>query len=168
MKALLITAFCFIFASAAFAQVPAVENPVAVEQIFLAKDNGEGKAGEEAENFLTTDVPIFCVVQLTSSQPVTVKMNFVAVKVDGVKAETKVVTVSYKTNGKQDRVNFTGKPEKTWTAGSYRIDVFLDDKLATTRAFEIRKSSVAIPNSLPASGFVETKPKPKRRVPKKN
>ena len=61
----------------------------ACEEIYLAKDNGEGKAGEAETSFLTTDIPIFCVVQLDSLKPATVKMNFIAVKVAGVKARNK-------------------------------------------------------------------------------
>lgn len=146
---------------------PAVVRPVAVEEIYLAKDDGKGKAGDIAESFQTNDIPIYCIVQLDSMNPATVKMNFVAVAVKGVKAETKVVTVSYKTNGKQNRVSFTGKPDGVWTAGSYRIDIFLDDKLAQSKTFEI-KEATALPAA--ANAFQPSKPakpKPVKR-PRKN
>jgi hypothetical protein len=167
MKIILVTTLCFLFAFSAFAQgvengkTPAPET-VAVEQLFLAKDDGEGKAGDEAEEFLTTDIPIYCVVQLNSSKPAVVKMNFVAVNVQGVKAETKVISVSYKTNGKQNRVSFTGKPEGAWTAGSYRIDIYIDDKLATGKSFEIKRSPSEMKKTVAAvENFVPPKPKPK-------
>lgn len=115
------------------------QKSVGVEQIYLAKDDGEGNAGDEATVFTTKDVPIYCVVQLTSTKPATVKMNFIAVKVQGVKSETKVVTVSFKTNGKQNRVSFTGSPDGDWVAGSYRVDIFLDGKLVGSRELEIQK-----------------------------
>jgi len=135
---------------------------VAVEQMYLAKGNGEGKAGEAAESFLTTDIPIYCVVDLTSTKPAIVKMNLVAVSVSGVKAESKVITVTYKTNGKQNRVNFTGKPEGVWAAGNYRIDIFIDGKLATGQSFEIKKSPSEIQKTVTQTeSFVEPKPKPK-------
>jgi hypothetical protein len=168
MKVILISALCLIFACGAFAQdadtTPQPET-VTVEQIFLAKDNGEGKAGDEAESFLTTDIPIYCVIQLNSIKPVTVKMNFVAVSVEGVKAETRVITVSYKTNGRQNRVSFTGKPDKIWTAGSYRIDIFIDDKLATGKTFEITKSPFEPKTTVTKTqNFVSPKPKPKSKI----
>jgi hypothetical protein len=126
VKIPLIITLCLLLAFNVFAQVEDDKTPepetVGVEQIYLAKDNGEGKAGDETESFLTTDIPIFCVVQLNSTKPAAVRMNLVAVNVRGVKAESKVITVTYKTNGKQDRVNFKGKPDGTWTAGSYRHD----------------------------------------------
>ena len=170
MKIILVLAFCLSFALGASAQKPESTPPpetVTVEQMFLAKDNGEGKAGDEAESFLTTDVPIYCVIQLNSTTPVTVKMNFVAVNVPGVKAETRVITVAYKTNGRQNRVSFTGKPDKLWTAGSYRIDIFIDEKLATGKAFEITKSPLEAKTTVTETqNFVAPKPKPKTKIVK--
>jgi len=157
--------FCVLFAFNAFAQDGEDEKNVepqivGVEEIYLAKDNGEGKAGDVAESFLTTDIPIYCVVQLNSSKPATVRMNFVAVSVQGVKAETKVISVNYKTNGKQNRVSFTGKPDGVWTAGSYRIDIYIDDKLAVGKSFEIKKSPGEIQKSVTqVKSFVPPKPK---------
>jgi hypothetical protein len=114
-----------------------------VNELYLAKDDGNGKAGEPAASFMTTDIPIFCVVKLGLSQPTEVKMNFVAVSVKGVKPETTVITTAYKTKDEQNRVNFKGKPDKVWIAGTYRIDIFLDGKLATAQEFEIQKTTAA-------------------------
>ncbi|MEP6902281.1 MAG: hypothetical protein ABJA66_11055 [Actinomycetota bacterium] len=164
MKIIFISLLCLFFAFSAFAQDEKIQElqTVGVEEIYLAKDNGEGKAGEVAENFLTTDIPIYCVVMLDSSKPATVKMNFVAVDVKGVKAETKVLSVSYKTNGKQNRVNFTGKPEGVWTAGNYRIDIFIEGKLAVGKSFEIKKSLTEVQKTpTQVESFVPPKPKPK-------
>lgn len=154
-----------------FAQIEqktAVVRPVGIEEIYLAKDDGSGKAGDVAESFTTTDIPIYCVVQLDSMNPTTVKMNFVAVEVPGVKPETKVVSVSYKTNGAQNRVSFTGKPDGVWVAGNYRIDVFLDDKLAQSKNFEITKPAglPAAANSFQPVKAAPAKPRPRR--PRKN
>jgi len=166
----LIITLCLLFAFSALAQ-DEVEIPksqmVGVEDVFLAKDNGEGKAGDLADSFLTTDIPIYCVVSLNSTKPATVKMNLVAVNVKGVKAESRVISVSYKTNGKQNRVDFTGKPVGAWTAGSYRIDIYIDDKLAIGKSFEIKKSPLEIQKT-PArvENFVPPKPKPKPKLVK--
>jgi hypothetical protein len=170
VKLVSIIFLCLFLALAAFGQTPEPiqdDQSVAVEEIYLAKDNGEGKAGDAETSFLTTDVPIFCVVQLNSIKPATVKMNFIAVKVAGVKAETKVVSVSFKTNGRQNRVNFTGKPEGAWIAGNYRVDVFIDGKLAGSRDLEIQKSATA--NPAVKSFQPKTAAKPKAaKPPRKN
>ena len=114
---------------------------VQVEEVYLAKDNGSGIAGEAATVFLPTDIPLYCVVILSTIEPVQVKMNFVAAAVPGVKAETRVVTTTYKTKVGQNRVNFTGRPDRVWTAGKYRVDIFVNDKLAAKSVFEVREAA---------------------------
>jgi hypothetical protein len=172
VKIILITLLFLLSAFAAFAQQKAPDKTpspqlVGVEDVYLAKDNGEGKAGDAAEHFLTTDIPIYCVVALDSLKPAVVKMNLVAVNVQGVKAESRVITVSYKTDGKQNVVNFTGRPDGDWTAGSYRVDIFVDDKLAIGKNFEIKKSSPEIQKkSTAVENFTPPKPKVKPKIVK--
>lgn len=149
---------CLFIATAAYAQgdVPAAAS---VEEAYLAKDDGKGKAGEQVTEFSTTDIPIYCVVLLDTQKSVTVKINFVAVNVAGVKAETKVVTASYTTKDGQNRVNFTGRPDGQWTPGKYRVDIFLDGKAARAVEFEIKGQSVISG----AKSFTQSKPKTARR-----
>jgi hypothetical protein len=147
--------FLAVFAATAQDTAPAV--PV-VDEVYLAKDNGSGKAGEQVAEFTTSDIPIYCVVMLDRAAKVTVKMNFVAVAVTGVKADTKVVTASYTTNEKQNRVNFTGSPDGRWTPGRYRVDIFLDGKPQKQLEFTIKGASSASPA---AAKFVDAAPKPK-------
>lgn len=136
MKILLLSA-CFLFLGLnVFGQT----DEVGVESVWLARDDGKGEAGEETNIFSPSDIPIYCLVQLNSQKPATVKMNLIAVSVAGVKPETKVISVSYKTNGKQNRVSFTGKPEGSWVVGKYRIDVFVNGKAGASREFEVQKS----------------------------
>jgi hypothetical protein len=143
----------------ALAQPPA-EEPGPVKDVYLAKDDGEGKAGEVTSAFSPNDIPIHCIVELAKADPTAVRMNFVAVKVNGVKPESKIVSASYATSQGQDRVFFTGKPHGKWTAGTYRIDVFVNDKLAKSLDFEVKGGVLPA-----ASNFVPTKPKPKPRKP---
>ena len=121
------------------AQEPESVTIVGIDEIYLAKDDGTGSAGEPAAAFITTDVPIFCVVLLNSTRPVTVKMNLVVVSVPGVKAETKVVSATYTTKDSQNRVNFTGRPHGPWVAGKYRVDIFIEGRAAGTKALLIEK-----------------------------
>ncbi|HUR99356.1 MAG TPA: hypothetical protein VMZ26_14925 [Pyrinomonadaceae bacterium] len=147
-------AFTFIFAGSlgAFAQaVNPAPAKAAVTEIYFAKDDGTGKAGEEASSFVTTDVPIYCVVLLDSAVPTTVKMNLVAVAVPGVRADTKVVSTSYTTKDNQDRVNFTGRPAGQWVAGRYRVDIFVGGASVVSREFAVQKAEQAKPVNKPAS-----------------
>lgn len=166
VKALYTVIACLILSVAIFAQSE-LPTPPAVEDVYLAKDDGEGRAGDPTADFRVTDVPIYCVVVLDSNAKAVIKMNFVAVSVSGVRPETKVVSASYTTNERQNRVNFTGRPEGKWTPGKYRVEVFLDGKIARNVEFEIK--GVGVSGVTSASKFqkpaTETpKPKPPKRT----
>lgn len=155
---------CIFAATAIFAQTEAPA-PLGIEEAYLAKDDGSGNAGQQVDSFATTDVPIYCIVQLDANAKAVVKMNFVAVRVAGVKPETKVVSTSFTTSERQNRVNFTGRPERTWVPGTYRVDLYVDGRLAKNIEFEIKGQ--ATPAA--ASKFVQSpssKPKPSKRIAK--
>jgi hypothetical protein len=134
--ALVLIALC---CAAAFAQAPQPVVPLsAVEDVYLARDDGEGKAGEVTETFTPSDIPIQCVIVLSNGRPRSVKMMLVAVKVPGVKPESRVVAAAYTTKDEQDRVYFTGRPEGKWVPGTYRIDVFVDEKKERSVMFEVK------------------------------
>lgn len=135
------TAFLFVlFSFAGISSAQESDAPI-IAEIYLAKPNADGKAGEAAEQFTTTDIPIFCVVRLYAPGVAAVKMDFIAAKVPGVKPESKVVSTSYTTKENEDRVNFTGKPHGFWVAGKYRVDIFIGDKKVRNIEFEIKPSS---------------------------
>jgi len=136
VRTLIFGLIIFVTSVAAFGQ-----SAGAVDDVYLARDDGNGKAGDAVSTFFTTDIPIYCVVQLDTAEPVTVKMNFVAVAVPGVKPDTKVVTTSYTTKQGQSRVNFTGKPFDKWNAGKYKVEVYVDGKFAKDVVFDIRPLS---------------------------
>lgn len=138
MKIVLIVFFCLFINLYSFGQT---ESQVGVSEITLFRDDGKGKAGEEASSFSTTDKPIHLSVELDSTEPAAIKMNMVAVSVPGLKTEKTVVSVSYKTDGNQDVVNFNASPRTVWIAGKYRIDVFVDGKLGARREFEIKEAA---------------------------
>ena len=115
-----------------------------VAGIYLAKDDGKGGPGETVGQFEVGDIPIYCVVQLEKAGPATVKMIFVAANVPGVKAEWPVVTTTYTLKDGEDRVTFFGAPEKKWNVGKYRVDIYLNGKIAKDLAFDIGDADAAI------------------------
>lgn len=163
---LLITAVLLLSVLTVSAQTDPVQPQSGEVEIFLAKDDGTGQAGEQVTSFKTSDAKIYCIVQLPSSTPATVKMQFVAVSVTGVKPETRVVTTSYTTKDGEDRVSFHGKPKTTWVAGKYRVEIFVDGKSVKELPFDIIG-----PTKVLGSSFAEpaSKPKPASiRKPKQN
>lgn len=153
MKILPFILLCLFCGFSAFAQT----EDVAIEQISLWRVDTEGKASEETNGFLTTDKPLLFRIQLNSFKSATVKMVLVAVNVPGLKPETKSVTISFTTNGKQNVVNFRANPESLWVAGKYRADVFINNKPAGNKEFMIEKS----PNSTEKETLPKTNAKPK-------
>jgi hypothetical protein len=156
LRLLLLTSICVALCAAA----AVAQTPPGIDEVYLAKDDGTGHADTAATTiFLPTDIPIYCVVQLDAPTPATVKMDLVAASVPGVKAETKVVSASYTTKNGQNRVNFYGKPDGTWAPGKYRADIFVDGKLATNVAFEIKAPAKAVTASRAFQPGKTVKPK---------
>lgn len=154
---LLITILSIGVAAQATRSIPD-NNDGKVEDVYLAKDDGTGNAGEVAESFTTADVPIHCVVMLTGTEPTPVRMLLVAIKVNGVKPESRVVSTAYTTKQGEDRVYFAGRPKGNWVAGTYRIDVFVADKKEKSLVFEIKG-----PSTLPgAAAKFASPPRAKR------
>ncbi len=120
------------------AQPPEAAENRAIESVYLAKDDGSGNPGEEAVEFARTDIPIHCVVVLAKASPVTVRMDLIAVKVAGVRPESRVITSSYTTSDLQDRVLFNGTPQKLWIPGAYRADIYIDGNLVGKFPFVIK------------------------------
>lgn len=150
MKTVLCLVLVCLFSSVGVLAQTETDQPeeVTVEEITLARDD-DGKAGETTDGFVTTDVPIHCIIQLNSTKSTAVKMNLVAVKANGHKAGESVVTVNYKTNGNQNRVRFQASPDGVWGAGKYRVDILLNGKLAKSLEFEVQKSSQLEKQNLP-------------------
>lgn len=169
MKLVCTIFLCLFFAVSVFAQPETVEkpSPVGVEEIFLARDDGKGAAGAPTTKFTTTELPVYVFIQLDSGEPATVKMSLIAVKAAGLKPETKVVTVSYATKKNENQVNFTASPQNVWAAGSYRVDVFLDGKLAKSQTFEIEKSAQEAVREKPGAPKTFAPRKPLKK-PRKN
>ncbi len=125
-------------ASSAAAQEADDPTGAGIAEVFLAKSDAEGRAGEPAANFSVTDIPIFCVVRLHGPGVAVVKLDFIAAKVAGVKPESRVVSISYTTKETEDRVNFSGKPHGLWVPGKYRVDIFVGNRKVKDISFEIK------------------------------
>lgn len=164
MKLILLAAVLFASFAGVSAQTPD-NKPVGISELYMAKDDGNGSYGDAVESFAVTDLPIYCVVQLDSFKAAKVAMYFVAVDVKGVKPESRIITVNFATDGNQSLVYFRGKPKSgNWFPGNYRVDIYVDDKLAGSKAFPI-----VGPQPAPApqkSNFVtpapKSQPKPRR------
>lgn len=113
------------------------ENAVKVTKLSLAKKDSDGNIIEDLEIFGTKDIPIYCYIDLSSDKPTLVKMNFIAVKAKGLRPNSNIVTVSYKTKSGENWVSFNASPKSIWAVGDYRVDILLDGKLSESKEFKI-------------------------------
>ena len=160
LKIIFILIIALLTGLTAFAQSEEINLQNGIGEVTLARDDGHGNPGAPATSFMMTDIPIYCFVQLNSTKAVTVKMNFIAASVTGVKPGKIVVSASYKTDGRQDGVTFTGAPDDVWAAGKYRIDILLDGRAAKSLEFDIQKSAK---DSAKEKLIAPTKPKYKTK-----
>ena len=142
MKIFLAILVCLLFGLSVFAQAEDSKdtNLIEVEKITLAREDAEGNIEEDISIFKPADTPIYCYIDLNSKKSVTVKMNLVAVKAKGWRTNEKVVVVSYKTKDGENSVQFNASPEGFWTVGDYRVDIFLDGKLADSKEFKVEQN----------------------------
>jgi len=144
------------------AQTVEKNSETTVVEITLSRAvDADGNLSEATTVFTAKDIPIYCSLQLSSMKSVAVKMNVVAVSANGLKPNSTVVSVNYKTDGKQDGVSFTASPgREIWAAGKYRVDIMLDGKTARSLEFTIEKSLTKIEKQ---GQSPPTKVKPKRK-----
>ncbi len=142
MKVLLAVLVCLLAGGAAFAQAPeeGIGEAPRVSKTTLAKKEKDGTIRENPEWFRTTDVPLICYVDLTSDKPTDVSVTVVAAKAVGLRPDSKVTTARYKTRSGENGVTFTVRPDGKWAPGEYRVDVFLDGKLADSLSFLVSDS----------------------------
>ena len=138
--AVLVCLFCLanLIAQPEKGEFDKTEKEKKVIKLALAREDKDGNIEENPEVFSPTDIPIFCYVDLNTTDPTLVKLNFIAVKVKGMRPNSKIISTQYKTKDGEDAVTFTGKPEKKWVIGKYRVDIYLDGKLAEKKEFVVK------------------------------
>lgn len=159
MKIILALTICLLLCFNLSAQSNQNDAEIGVEEISLARDDGNGKAGEITDKFYTTDIPLYCIIRLNSDKSANVKMNIVAVKANEYKPETKVITVSYTTKENHNKVIFNASPEKVWSAGNYRVDILINGKIADSLSFDIEKKATETKNKTKFAPNNKTKTK---------
>ena len=137
MKFLLAAALCIAAVGSVQAQTNGDEDSPKVSKTTLARKESDGTITEDPETFRPKDVPIICYVDLTVDHPVEVRLVSVAKRAVGLRPESRIATVTYKTKQGESGVTFTSRPKGLWAAGSYRADVFLNGTLSDSKDFTV-------------------------------
>ncbi len=105
----------------------------------MRKDDGNGAFSEEVVNsFSQSDKKIHCYIDWDNPKIGTqIKFVFVAIDAGGAKNET-IKEISIVTeNELQNEAHGSLKPNKPFPKGSYKVDIYVNDKLARTVPFKI-------------------------------
>lgn len=111
---------------------------VAIDEIHMAKDDGDGKPGTETETFDPDDRTIHCVTKLKSAQSGT-QMRFVWWIVDADGTENKKLKeIEYTTRAVEDVVHGHLTYSKDWPSGKYKVQVYVNGDLDKTAFYSVR------------------------------
>jgi hypothetical protein len=110
---------------------------VAIEEIHMAKDNGNGAPGDETSSFAPSDHTIHCVTKLSKPKSGTA-MRFAWWIVDaGGSKNEKFKDIEYSTRGMENIVHGHLTLPKEWPAGKYKVQVYVNGDLDRTVFFSV-------------------------------
>ena len=113
-----------------------------IKQVHMAKDNGKGGPGEEADTFGPTDHTIHCVVELAEPNPgAKIRYSWWIVEAAGEKNEKLQ-------NEKIEDLEYTTKPDERiihghlavpddWPPGKYKVDVYVNGNLEQSVEYNV-------------------------------
>jgi hypothetical protein len=110
---------------------------VKISKLTLAKKDTEGNIVEDVDVFAPKDLPIYCYVDLDKTEPTAIKMKLIAVRAKGVRPDSNILLVSYKTRKGENGASFRAAPKDIWAVGDYRVEIYLNDKLAESKEFKV-------------------------------
>lgn len=108
-----------------------------IQEIHMAKDDGNGNPGAEADAFSGSDRTIHCVVKLTEAKSQT-KMTFSwwVVDADGSNNE-KIKDINYTTRALENIVHSHLRLPQDWPKGRYKVEVYVNDNLEKTAGYTV-------------------------------
>jgi hypothetical protein len=110
----------------------------AIEDLHMAKDDGNGSPGEETSAFSPGDRTIHCVAKLADAKAGTkMKFSWFIVDADGAKNE-KIKDIDYTTRALENIVHGHLTLPQDWPSGKYRVEVFVNGNLEKTAQYSVR------------------------------
>ncbi len=111
---------------------------VAIKEIHMAKDNGNGQPGSEALSFEPGDRTIHCVTTLNTPKAGTA-MRFAWWIVDaGGSHNEKFKEIEYTTRAREYLVHGHLTFSRDWPIGKYKVQVYVNGDLDRTVFFDVR------------------------------
>ena len=110
--------------------------PLKIDSVTLARDDGSGNAGETVTEFKPTDHDFHATIKLNRIEGgLKVKLTWIVVDAGG--STNRVLDNSEFTALAGNVVNGKASLPNDWPTGKYRLDVYLNDKLAQSVDFNV-------------------------------
>jgi hypothetical protein len=110
---------------------------VEITKAYLAKDNGSGEPGDEAESFSASDRTIHCIVELDHpAEGTAVKFDWIAVDAGELK-DNSIKQLDYTTKALEKKIHAHLTSPRDWLEGDYKVDVYLNDQLAKSITYKV-------------------------------
>jgi hypothetical protein len=110
----------------------------AIEELHMAKDDGNGDPGEETNAFNPGDRTIHCVAKLAGAKAGTkMKFSWIIVDAGGSKNE-KIKEIDYTTRAIENVVHGHLTLPQDWPSGKYKVDVFVNGNLEKTAQYSVK------------------------------
>ena len=110
----------------------------AIEEIHMAKDDGNGKPRDETNSFEPGDRTIHCVTTLKSAKAGTqMKFSWWIVDAGGSKDE-KIKDIDYTTGAREDVIHGHLSLPKDWPVGKYKVRIYVNGELDKTEFYSVR------------------------------
>ena len=110
---------------------------IGITKVYMAKDNGSGEPGDEAETFSPSDHTVHCMIELDQAAEGTV-IRFDWIGVDaGVFQNRSIKKLDYTTRALENKVNAHLTLPSDWPEGEYKVDVYLNDQLSRSITYKV-------------------------------
>ncbi|MGH9883757.1 MAG: hypothetical protein ACRD6N_20225 [Pyrinomonadaceae bacterium] len=109
-----------------------------IGEIHMAKDDGRGDPGAQADSFGPDDRTIHCVTTLKEAKAGTrLKFSWWTLDAEGSKNE-KIKDIDYTTKSLEDVVHSHLTLPRDWPRGKYKVDVYVNDNLDKTIRYGVQ------------------------------
>ena len=110
----------------------------AIQELHMAKDDGNGDPGDETNAFSPGDRTIHCVAKLAAAKAGTkMKFSWFIVDAGGSKNE-KIKDIDYTTRGLENIVHGHLTLPQDWPSGKYKVEVLVNGNLEKTALYSVK------------------------------
>ena len=110
---------------------------VEITKVYMAKDDGSGEPGDEAESFAASDHTIHCIVELDHpAEGTAVKFDWIAVATSEWKDHS-IKALDYTTKALEKKIHAHLTAPRDWPEGDYKVDVYINDQLAHSITYKV-------------------------------